>query len=112
MIEVDRERMRQVFINLASNTVKYSPRGGEVRISCKIRQDDVLVSVKDWGVGVRKEMQERVFERFLRIPDTRVRNYPGMGLYITAGVIYRHGGTIWVESALGEGSTFYFTLPV
>lgn len=112
-IQADRERIGQVLTNLISNAIKYSPKGGEVRVSCQTRQEGVLVSVQDEGVGISKEMQQRVFERFFRVPDIRVRNYPGMGLglYITAGIIHRHDGKIWVESEPGEGSVFYFTLP-
>ncbi|MBE7170174.1 MAG: PAS domain-containing protein [Williamsia sp.] len=113
LVQADQERIGQVLTNLISNAIKYSPKGGEVRVSCKARQDGVLVSVQDHGVGIPKQMQEKVFERFFRVPDVQVRNYPGMGLglYITAGIIHRHGGTIWVESEPGKGATFHFTLP-
>lgn len=114
LIQADRERIGQVFTNLVSNAIKYSPKGGEVYIGCKSQQDSILVSVRDQGIGIPKEIQKNVFERFFRVFDARVRNYPGMGLglYITAGIIHRHGGKIWVESEPEEGSTFYFTLPV
>lgn len=114
IIQADQERIGQVLTNLVSNAVKYSPKGGEVRIGYQARQDITIVSVQDHGVGIPPEMHERVFERFFRVPDVKLRNYPGMGLglYITADIVHRHGGKIWVESEPGKGSTFYFTLPL
>ena len=113
-IQADRERIGQVLTNLVSNAIKYSPKEGEVHVSSQSRQYDVLVGIQDQGVGIATEMKERIFERFFRVPDTKLRNYPGMGLglYISSGIIQRHGGKIWVDSEPGKGSTFYFTLPV
>ena len=113
-VMADRERIGQVFTNLISNAIKYSPKGGEVSIGCEVREESLLVNVRDAGIGISQEVQSKVFERFFRVSEVRVQTYPGMGLglYITAGIVQRHGGDIWVESEVGKGSTFYFTLPL
>lgn len=112
-VRADKERIIQVLTNLISNAIKYSPRGGEVHIGCTDKGQEIQVSVQDQGIGISQEMQEKVFERFFRAGDAQVQTLSGMGLglYITAGIIQRHGGRIWVESEPGKGSTFYFTLP-
>jgi signal transduction histidine kinase len=114
VIVADRERIGQVLINLLSNAVKYSPQGGEVLIECKKAEDSVKICVKDNGIGISRDLVGRVFDRFFRVGGAVMNTYPGMGLglYISAQIIHRHGGTISVESEEGKGSLFYFTLPV
>lgn len=113
-ITADCERIGQVLINLISNAVKYSPQGGDIIINWQQKADNVEVSVSDNGIGIADGLQKKVFERFFREKNAQVQTFPGMGLglYISANIIHRHGGTIWVESKQGEGSTFYFTLPL
>lgn len=113
MVMADKERIGQVLNNLLSNAVKYAPGGGEVLVSCELLEREVKVSVADRGIGVPEGMEEKVFERFFRVPQAHVSLFPGMGLglYITAGIIRRHGGTIGVKGREGGGSVFYFTLP-
>ncbi len=113
-VTADKERIGQVLINLISNAIKYSPKGGDVIISCRSEDNGLKVSVRDNGIGIPEEMQRKVFDRFFRIRQQQIETFPGMGLglYITAGIVHRHGGTIGVDSKEGEGSTFFFTLPV
>jgi two-component system, chemotaxis family, CheB/CheR fusion protein len=113
-VMADKERIGQVLTNLLSNAIKYSPGGGEVTIRCERENDHFKVSVQDGGIGIPEDVQRKVFDRFYRVKNQQMQSFPGMGLglYITAGIIYRHGGEIWVESKLGEGSTFFFTLPI
>jgi two-component system CheB/CheR fusion protein len=112
-INADRERIGQVLTNLLSNAVKYSPTGSEITITTRANKNGIKISVRDNGIGIPETMVNNVFDRFFRISTPKVQTYPGMGLglYISAGIIERHGGTISVESTEGEGSTFYFTLP-
>ncbi|MBC7849547.1 MAG: PAS domain S-box protein [Chitinophagaceae bacterium] len=112
-IVADRERIGQVLTNLISNAIKYSPNGGDIVINTSHSKNGLKVAVTDKGIGIPEEMKSKVFERFYRISNPRINTFPGLGLglYITAGIIERHGGTIAVESEAEKGSTFYFTLP-
>ncbi|HTK10927.1 MAG TPA: PAS domain S-box protein [Ktedonobacteraceae bacterium] len=110
----DRDRIGQVLINFLNNAIKYSPRADKVLIQITKDQDNVRVSVQDFGIGIDSEHQQRIFERFYQVADAKARTYPGLGigLYICTQIVERHHGHIGVESKKGEGSTFYFTLPV
>jgi two-component system, cell cycle sensor histidine kinase PleC len=119
MTEADEFRMSQVLGNLISNAIKYSPSGGKIDITVR-RTDDpphrplelsrgnwALVAVTDRGIGIPKEVQSRLFERFYRAPNTKGKiSGMGLGLYITREIIQRHGGYMWLESVEGKGSTF------
>jgi two-component system phosphate regulon sensor histidine kinase PhoR len=106
-------RLGQVFANLLHNAVKFSPQGGDVDVGVR-RQDGYLAaSVQDHGVGIAQGDQARIFERFYKADRTRVRGGgTGLGLAIARHIVEGHGGTIRVESNVGEGSTFIFTIPV
>jgi signal transduction histidine kinase len=114
LVEADRERIEQVLTNLIFNAIKYSPNGGDITVTAEKQDKTVKVSVTDQGIGIPANMLKNIFSRFYRIPDTSVQTYPGMGLglYISAGIVALHGGTISVESKVNDGSTFYFILPV
>lgn len=114
LITADRDRIGQVMTNLLSNAVKYSPNGGEIVISCERTETFAKITVKDNGIGISRDMLSKVFDRFFRVGGSVMNTYPGMGLglYISAEIIHRHGGTISVESQEGKGSVFYFTLPL
>ena len=114
LITADRERIGQVLTNLISNAIKYSPAGGDVAITTFPVEEGVRVSVQDRGLGIPQDVKDKVFDRFFRVSDHRISALSGMGLglYITAGIIHRHGGTISVESTSGEGSMFSFMLPL
>ncbi len=113
-VYADRERIGQVLNNFISNAIKYSPKGGNVTIACKRVNDKVQISVADEGIGISEEAQRKVFDRFFRVKSEEMKNFAGLGLglYITAYIVQKHGGEIWVESKPGKGATFYFTVPV
>ncbi|MCC6792227.1 MAG: PAS domain-containing protein [Thermomicrobiales bacterium] len=110
----DRERIGQVLTNLLSNAIKYSPQANSVIVRSATEAGQVTVAVQDFGVGIAAENRERVFERFYRVSGLADDPFPGigLGLYITAEIVRRQGGRIWVESERGSGATFCFTLPI
>jgi PAS domain S-box-containing protein len=110
----DRDRLEQVLGNLMENAVKYSPDGSEILVSVDDRGDQLVTSVADRGIGIPTDELGQVFERFHRGRQVSSTNYGGLGLglYITKQIVERHGGTIWVESREGLGTTFSFSLPV
>ena len=110
----DRDRLEQVLGNLLENAVKYSPDGSDVTVTVEDRGDSLVTAVCDRGIGIPADELGQVFERFHRGRQVSSTNYGGLGLglYITRQIIERHGGSIWVESREGQGTTFYFSLPV
>jgi signal transduction histidine kinase len=110
----DRSRVMQVLSNLIGNAIKFTPAKGEICVSCAQTgpdRKDLQVSVSDTGAGIAPEKIETIFERFSQI-NSQDRRGIGLGLYIAKMMVEEHPGRIWVESKLGEGSTFHFTLPV
>lgn len=110
----DRDKLVQVVTNLVSNAVKYSPQGGPIEISTAGRDGVVDVAVRDRGIGIPADELERVFEPYTRLEHeaTRTVGGTGLGLPIVREILRLHGGRVWAESALGQGSTFHFTVPV
>lgn len=113
-IYADKDRIGQVLINLLTNAIKYSPEANRVIIRLEQGQDEVVVSVQDFGIGIAEPHQEKIFERFYQVADGEMRTFPGLGigLYIATEIIKRHQGRIWVESRPDEGAIFSFALPV
>jgi signal transduction histidine kinase len=113
-IQVDAVRLAQVMDNLLSNAIKYNRQGGTVVIRAVQENGSVVVMVQDTGIGIAKDDQPHVFDRFFRAPEgVRLKiEGSGLGLAITQGIIQRHGGRIWVESEPNVGSSFYFSLPL
>jgi K+-sensing histidine kinase KdpD len=111
VVEADPHRIEQVLYNLIDNAMKYSPDGGLIVIAGKTRPDSVVVSVSDQGKGISLEHMDRLFEKYFRIGSQKHVRGIGLGLPIARQIVERHGGTIWAESVLGEGTTMYFTLP-
>ncbi len=112
-IKGDQGKLRQVVQNLLSNAVKYSPQGGIVRLRAEnYSKDEMVVSVSDEGIGIPEEQADRLFKKFSRIdvPEARDIKGSGLGLWICKEIIQAHGGRIWVESKVGQGSIFRFTL--
>lgn len=109
----DRFRLYQVITNLLSNAIKYSPQSDKIIISAKKIKNEVVVSVKDFGIGIVKNKQRKIFEKLYQVTDPEEKTFPGlgMGLYISNEIIKRHNGKMWVESEKGKGSIFYFSLP-
>lgn len=110
----DRERIVQVFTNLISNAAKYSPLNKPITLTCSSEEGYARFCVRDEGIGISPENQEKIFSRFYRVDGTNEQTYPGMGvgLFIASDIIKRHGGTIAVKSEEGRGSTFCFTVPL
>ncbi|MFQ6120853.1 MAG: PAS domain S-box protein, partial [Methanosarcinales archaeon] len=114
IIEGDEQKINQIFSNLISNAVKYTPEGGKIYINIEERDKDIIVKVKDTGIGIPEKDLSKVFEKFYLVDAdslTREVDRIGLGLSIVKNNVKLHGGNIWVESKLGEGSTFGFTLP-
>ncbi|MCJ8208505.1 ATP-binding protein [Mucilaginibacter sp. RS28] len=113
-VNADKDKISQVVNNFLSNAIKYSPHGGLITISCAKHDGMVTVSVKDTGIGISKQDQERLFDRFYRVESADTRNISGfgIGLYLCAEIVERHNGHIGVFSEQGQGSTFYFSLPI
>ncbi len=114
MLVIDEEKIGQVLDNILSNAIKYSRREPEIVIATRHDAAEVTVSITDSGIGIDHADQSRIFERFYRVDDGGSKSGSGfgIGLYLSADIIQRHGGRIWVESVKGNGSTFHFTLPV
>jgi len=112
-VMADRDRIEEVLQNLLDNAIKYSPQRRVVTVTSRATGDEVIVSVSDTGIGISLRDQEEIFTRFRRIGNQLTRTTPGtgLGLYICHAIVEAHGGHIWVESALHEGSTFSFSLP-
>jgi two-component system sensor histidine kinase/response regulator len=110
----DETRLHQVLNNLLSNAIKYSPLGGEVILGARRDADAVTIWVKDQGIGILPEAQERIFERFYRVDgsDRRATGGTGLGLALVQEIVHVHRGRVWVESVAGEGSTFFVSLPI
>ena len=113
MVEADRERIQQVLVNLVSNAMKYTPQNGHIRIETEDNVGYGIVRVKDDGVGIAEEDLPLIFERFYRTDQSRDRRTggTGIGLTIAKSIVIAHGGTISVESKLGEGSCFTISIP-
>jgi PAS domain S-box-containing protein len=109
----DRFRLEQVLNNFLSNAVKYSPNGKKVIIESYLEQDNLVVSVQDFGIGIAKHEINRLFERYYRVDNTEMRfEGLGLGLFIASEILKRHNGTFWLDTEEGIGSTFYFRLPI
>jgi PAS domain S-box-containing protein len=112
-IVADEDKVDQVLTNLVNNAIKYSPRGGEIKVKAWEEGDAIHCSVSDQGMGIPKEHLPRVFDRFHRVDtrDTRKVGGTGIGLFLVKHLVEAHRGEIWVESEVGVGSTFHFRLP-
>lgn len=114
LVLADRNRIGQVLINFLTNAVKYAPGAKEIEVWAEVKDDCVIVYVKDFGIGIKPADQMKVFDRFYRVEGKNEAKFTGfgIGLFIASEIIRRHDGEIGVTSKLGEGSVFYFTLPV
>jgi two-component system phosphate regulon sensor histidine kinase PhoR len=109
---IDQYRIEQVLVNLVYNAIKFTNPGGIIAISAKTRDNEIMISVSDTGIGIPREELLRVFERFYKVNKARDDEGVGLGLAISRHIINSHGGKIWAESEEGKGSTFFFTLPL
>ena len=115
MVKVDPEKMRAVFQNLLENSVKYSRTGGTIEVHLALKDNkEILASIKDDGIGIPKQQQKNIFDRFFRAQNAirMETDGSGLGLFIVKSIVERHGGRIWFTSEEGSGVAFYFTLPI
>lgn len=112
-VEIDEDKITQVLYNVISNALKYSPEGGQVTFSIEEKEDMIIISVSDEGMGIPKESIGKIFDRFYRVDKARTRKMggTGLGLAIAMEIISAHGGRIWAESEEGKGTTISFSLP-
>lgn len=106
-------QLHQVLVNLLSNAVKYSPEGSAITLGARREGEGVIIWVRDEGIGIPAELREKIFDRFYRIDNTdrRMVGGAGLGLALVREIVTAHSGQVWVESAVGQGSTFYVQLP-
>ncbi|WP_461453298.1 PAS domain S-box protein [Mucilaginibacter sp.] len=109
----DKDRIGQVITNLITNAIKYSPHSDKIIISTKLENEELIVCVQDFGIGIPMDKADKVFEQFYRVSGNKQHTFPGLGLglYISSEIIKREGGRMWVNSIEGKGSTFCFALP-
>ena len=110
----DERKVKQVLLNLLSNAVKFTPEGGRISLRARLTDRAVEIAVTDTGIGIAPEDQAAIFEEFRQVGSDETRKLEGTGLGLTLAkkFVELHGGRIWVDSELGSGSTFTFTLPV
>jgi signal transduction histidine kinase len=110
----DERKVKQVLVNLLSNAVKFTPEGGQIKVEASLGDGGAIISVTDTGIGIAKEDQEAIFEEFRQVGSNyaQKREGTGLGLTLTRKFVEMHGGKLWVESELGKGSKFTFTLPM
>ena len=113
-LNADRERISQVLVNLLTNAIKYSPEFGNIVVQTASNDNQLMLSVQDFGIGINKTDQEKIFERFYRVEGKNEKTFPGfgIGLFIAMEIIQRHNGTMGVTSEPGKGSIFYFSIPL
>jgi len=113
-ISGDDELLHQVVSNLLSNAIKYSPEGSEVILDARLDNNNVTLWVKDEGIGIPPESLDKIFDMFYRVDNTaKLKTVgTGLGLALVKEIVSAHNGKVWVESRLGQGSTFYISLPV
>ncbi|MFA6094925.1 MAG: HAMP domain-containing sensor histidine kinase [Candidatus Paceibacterota bacterium] len=113
-IPCDAERISDVFQNLVSNAITYTPENGTVMVSLRRFGNDIRTAISDTGIGISKDHQKNIFVKFYRAPNgARMDpNGTGLGLFIAKTIVEKHGGKCWFESAENKGTTFYFTLPI
>jgi signal transduction histidine kinase len=113
-VVADERKIKQILLNLLSNAVKFTPQGGRVGVTATVSAGVVAIAVSDTGVGIAPDDQEAVFEEFRQVGRDGARKEEGTGLGLTLArkFVELHGGRIWVQSQVGQGSTFTFTLPV
>lgn len=112
LVDIDAERMVQVLANLIGNAVKFTDSGGIVRVAARRMGDEAWVSISDTGCGIPEEALAHVFDRFFHAGRRGRERSTGLGLAITKGIVEAHGGRVWAESRVGDGSTFYVALPL
>jgi two-component system, OmpR family, phosphate regulon sensor histidine kinase PhoR len=111
-VNADPTRVEQVLVNLLHNAIKFTPPGGKISVSAYAEGDNVIIYVKDSGVGIAPDALPRIFERFYKADKARSGGGTGLGLSIARHLVEAHGGRIWAESMVNQGSTFFFSIPL
>lgn len=111
-VKIDSQRLEQVLVNLIHNAVKFTRAGGEVILQAEAGIGEVRFAVRDTGIGIPLDDVSRIFERFYRVDKSRAGSGTGLGLSIAKHIVEAHNGKIWAESIEGQGSTFYFSIPL
>jgi signal transduction histidine kinase len=111
-IWADRHRLHQILENLIGNAVKFTRPGGRITVGATLKDRDVLVWIKDTGVGIAAEDLPHLFDRFWQVKRDDRHRGAGLGLFIVKGLVEAHDGRIWVESELGKGTAVFFTIPL
>lgn len=113
-IYADRDRIAQVLTNFLTNAIKYSPESDRVDVNVSVGDNEVIINVQDYGIGIKPEEQGKIFNRFYRVEGRNEQTFSGfgIGLYVAAEIIKRHNGRVWVVSEKGKGAAFYFSLPL
>jgi signal transduction histidine kinase len=114
LVQADPTRLAQVVRNLLENAVKYSPNGGLIVVQGQVQPQQIVITIADQGIGIAPEHLNRLFEKFFRVKmgAAKATIGSGLGLPIARSIVEAHGGQIWAESQLGQGSTFYVALPL
>ena len=110
----DERKVKQILVNLLTNAVKFTPEGGQIKVEATLGDSAVIISVTDTGIGIAPQDHEAIFEEFRQVGTNyaQKREGTGLGLSLTRKFVELHEGKIWVQSELGRGSTFTFTLPI
>jgi signal transduction histidine kinase len=108
----DRDRLKQVLVNLVDNAIKYTPAGGQVRVEVGAAGDSAFIAVEDTGIGIPPDHRERVFDRFYRVSPDRGESGAGLGLAIVKSIVHAHGGTVTLQISPRAGSCFRVELPL
>jgi signal transduction histidine kinase len=113
-VRADKDRIAQVFINLVTNAVKYSPQARKVHVKIGIFRRKCIISIQDFGFGIAQKDRSSIFTRYFRTDDAKAGNIAGsgLGLYISKEIIKKHRERLWMKSVRGKGTTFFFTLPL
>ena len=112
LVLADETRIQQVLVNLVHNAIKFTPPGGQIVVGAERQESAVIFCVRDTGVGIAADELARIFERFYKVDRSRATSGTGLGLAIVRHLVKTHGGQVWAESEPGQGSSFYFTLPL
>ena len=111
-MKADANQITWVLTNLIANALQFTPKGGNIRLGAEAFGPFIQISVSDNGPGIPYEYQSKIFDKFVQVKSDNVLGGSGLGLAICKEIVHAHGGTIWVDSAPGAGSTFRFTVPI